>query len=93
MKYSLLIISIVLLILLIIAIQNPGNAELNFLWMRLQQPLIIWILLGSMLGIAAVFFLFLSMIRSRNKSIRELEATLDEFRESQRLMAEEQPLK
>ncbi len=90
MQKLLIVILVTIILVLMFALQNPGEAELKFAFWEFTTPPALIVLVSVFLGIIIGMAFVYPTIRKRNKKIDKLSNNLQEFRTKERDNVEEE---
>lgn len=90
MQKSLIVSLITIILVLVFALQNPGQAELKFLFWNAQVSLALLALIAMGVGVILGSAFIYPVVKKRNRKIRSLNNFIEEFREKERNKVEKQ---
>lgn len=84
-KQSATILSILLLIIIVVfALLNTANVEVNLLFTRFKTPLVLLILICLLIGALVIYLLSLSNHRKMQKQLKDLEGSAKNIKDLQK---------
>jgi uncharacterized integral membrane protein len=93
MQKALIVSLVTIILVLVFALQNPGEQTVTFLFWRFTGSMALMALIAIFVGVVLGIALTFPTIQKKNKKINNLTNFIQDFREKERVRVEDEELK